>query len=62
MWMPEICKAEDAGEHFTWNCLALHAVIDRKIIAKGMGYFIPMRYSRAAALLPRRQRARLMLR
>lgn len=23
MWMPEICKAEDAGEHFTWNsCIA----------------------------------------
>ena len=20
MWMPEICKAEDAGEHFTFGC------------------------------------------
>ena len=19
MWMPEICKAEDAGDHFTWH-------------------------------------------
>ena len=44
MWMPEICKAEDAGEHFTWNSWHCSGV-DRKIIAKGMGYFIPMRYS-----------------
>ncbi len=44
MWMPEICKAEDAGEHFAWN--AWHCSgIDRKIIAKGMGWFCPMRYS-----------------
>lgn len=44
MWMPEIAKAEDAGDHFTWN--AWHCSgIDRKIIAKGMGYFAPMRYS-----------------
>ncbi len=44
MWMPEICKAEDAGEHFTWNSWHCSG-IDRKIISKGMGYFIPMRYS-----------------
>ena len=44
MWMPEICKAEDAGEHFTWNSWHCSG-IDRKIIGKGMGYFIPMRYS-----------------
>ena len=44
MWMPEVCKAEDAGEHFTWN--TWHASgVDRKIITKGMGYFCPMRYS-----------------
>lgn len=44
MWMPEIAKADDAGEHFTWN--AWHCSgIDRKIMAKGMGYFAPMRYS-----------------
>ena len=44
LWMPEICKAEDAGDHFTWH--AWHCSgIDRKIIAKGMGYFSPMRYS-----------------
>ena len=34
MWMPEICKAEDAGEHFTWNSWHCSGV-DRKIIAKG---------------------------
>ena len=44
MWMPEICKAEDAGEHFTWHSWHCSG-IDRKIISKGMGYFIPMRYS-----------------
>ncbi len=44
MWMPEIAKAEDAGEHFTWNSWHCSG-IDRKIIAKGMGYFSPMRYS-----------------
>ncbi|MBR5470498.1 MAG: butyryl-CoA:acetate CoA-transferase [Oscillibacter sp.] len=44
MWMPEICKAEDAGDHFTWH--SWHCTgVDRKIIGKGMGYFGPMRYS-----------------
>ena len=44
MWMPEIAKAEDAGEHFTWHSWHCSG-IDRKIISKGMGYFSPMRYS-----------------
>ena len=44
MWMPEVCKADDAGEHFTWNSWHCSG-IDRKIIGKGMGYFGPMRYS-----------------
>ena len=44
MWMPEIAKAEDAGEHFTWNSWHCSG-IDRKIIKKGMGFFSPMRYS-----------------
>ncbi len=44
MWMPEICKADDAGDHFTWN--SWHCTgVDRKIIGKGMGYFGPIRYS-----------------
>ena len=42
MWMPEICKAEDAGDHFTWHSWHCSG-IDRKIIGKGMGYFLPMR-------------------
>ncbi|MDO5142498.1 MAG: butyryl-CoA:acetate CoA-transferase [Eubacteriales bacterium] len=44
MWMPEICKADDAGEHFAWNSWHWSG-IDRKVAAKGMGYFMPMRYS-----------------
>lgn len=44
MWMPEIAKAEDAGDHFTWHSWHCSGV-DRKIMSKGMGYFIPMRYS-----------------
>ncbi|MBQ1351171.1 MAG: butyryl-CoA:acetate CoA-transferase [Oscillospiraceae bacterium] len=44
MWMPEIAKAEDAGDHFTWH--SWHCTgVDRKVIGKGMGYFSPMRYS-----------------
>ncbi|OUQ76021.1 butyryl-CoA:acetate CoA-transferase [Flavonifractor sp. An100] len=44
MWMPEIAKAEDAGDHFTWNSWHCSG-IDRKIMTKGMGFFSPMRYS-----------------
>ena len=44
MWMPEIAKADDAGDHFTWNSWHCSG-IDRKVIAKGMGFFSPMRYS-----------------
>lgn len=44
MWMPEIAKADDAGDHFTWNAWHCSGV-DRKIIGKGMGYFAPMRYA-----------------
>ena len=44
MWMPEIAKADDAGDHFTWNSWHCSG-IDRKIIGKGMGFFSPMRYS-----------------
>ncbi len=44
MWMPEIAKADDAGDHFTWNSWHCSGV-DRKMISKGMGFFAPMRYS-----------------
>ena len=54
MWMPEIAKAEDAGEHFTWNSWHCSG-IDRKIMTKGMGFFSPMRY----AELPRFYRENL---
>ena len=40
MWMPEICKAEDAGEHFTWHSWHCSG-IDRKIIGMGMGSSAP---------------------
>ncbi len=42
--MPEIMKAEDAGEHFAWHSLHLSG-IDRKIIDKGWGSYIPIRLS-----------------
>ncbi len=44
MWMPEIAKADDAGDHFAWHSWHCSG-IDRKIIGKGMGWFSPMRYS-----------------
>ena len=44
MWMPEIAKADDAGDHFAWHSWHCSGV-DRKIIAKGMGWFSPIRYS-----------------
>lgn len=44
MWMPEIAKAEDAGDHFTWHSWHCSG-LDRKVISKGCGFFIPMRYS-----------------
>ncbi|MEA4922873.1 MAG: butyryl-CoA:acetate CoA-transferase [Eubacteriaceae bacterium] len=43
-WMPEICKADDAGDHFTWHSWHCSG-LDRKIMKKGMGFFGPMRYS-----------------
>ena len=44
MWMPEVCKAPDAADHFTWH--SWHCTgVDRKIIGSGVGFFSPMRYS-----------------
>ncbi len=54
MWMPEIAKADDAGDHFAWHSWHCSGV-DRKIIAKGMGWFCPIRYSE----LPRYYRENL---
>lgn len=44
LWMPEIFKIENPQEHFTWNSWHCSGV-DRKIIEKGCGYYIPIRYS-----------------
>ena len=44
LWMPAICEDADAGDHFAWHSWHCSGV-DRKIMAKGMGWFMPMRYS-----------------
>ncbi|MGI5912303.1 MAG: butyryl-CoA:acetate CoA-transferase [Syntrophomonadaceae bacterium] len=43
LWMPEIFKIENPGNHFTWNSWHLTG-IDRKIIEMGCGYYAPIRY------------------
>lgn len=44
MWMPEVMKVENAGEHFTWNSWHCSGV-DRKINDMGCGFYSPIRYS-----------------
>ena len=44
MWMPEFAKAQDAGEHFTWNSWHMSG-IERKAVAKGFSFYSPIRYS-----------------
>ena len=44
LWMPAICEDEDAGDHFAWHSWHCSGV-DRTIMKKGMGWFMPMRYS-----------------
>ena len=41
---PAIFEREDAKEHFTWNSWHMSG-IERKLIAKGCAFYIPMRYS-----------------
>ena len=31
MWMPEVCKADDAGDHFTWNSWHCSGLIGRSL-------------------------------
>lgn len=42
--MPAIFEREDAGEHFTWNSWHMSG-IERKIVAKGCGFYAPIKYS-----------------
>lgn len=39
-----IFEREDAGEHFCWNSWHMSG-LERKLIAKGCAYYIPIRYS-----------------
>lgn len=42
--LPEVFKVDESGEHFSWH--TWHASgIGRKLIEKGVGFYIPMRYS-----------------
>lgn len=44
LWQPEVTKVPDAEKRISWN--SWHASgIDRKLIDKGIGYYIPLRYS-----------------
>lgn len=44
MWVPEIFKAENPAEHFTWNSWHMGG-IERKAIAEGFSFYAPIRYS-----------------
>ena len=44
MWEPEIFKIDNPGEHFCWNSIHMGGV-ERKAIAKGFCYYVPIRYS-----------------
>ena len=41
---PAIFAREDAAEHFCWNSWHMSGV-ERKLIAKGVGYYSPLKYS-----------------
>lgn len=44
LWEPEIFKVDDAAKHFSWNSWHMSG-IERKAIAKGFSFYIPMRFS-----------------
>lgn len=44
LWVPEIFKIENPGEHFCWNSWHMSG-IERKAIDQGFAYYAPMRYS-----------------
>ncbi|ADI01662.1 butyryl-CoA:acetate CoA-transferase [Syntrophothermus lipocalidus] len=44
LWMPEIFKIENPGDHFTW--MSWHFMgVDRKIYEMGCGYYGPIKYN-----------------
>ncbi|MCH5268934.1 MAG: butyryl-CoA:acetate CoA-transferase [Lachnospiraceae bacterium] len=44
MWVPEIFKIENPGEHFTWNSWHMSG-IERKAASEGFCFYAPIRYS-----------------
>ncbi|MDO4977824.1 MAG: butyryl-CoA:acetate CoA-transferase [Eubacteriales bacterium] len=44
MWVPEIFKIENPGDHFVWNSWHMSG-IERKAIANGNCFYAPVRYS-----------------
>ena len=44
LWEPEVFKIENPEKHFTWN--SWHSSgLERKLISKGLGFYMPLRYS-----------------
>ena len=44
LWKPAIAEVPEAEKHFTWNSWHMSG-IERKMIAQGMAYYAPIRYS-----------------
>lgn len=44
LWKPAIADVPEAEKHFTWNSWHMSG-IERKMIAQGMAYYAPIRYS-----------------
>lgn len=44
MWVPEIFKIDNPGEHFDWNSWHMGG-IERKAASAGFAYYAPIRYS-----------------
>ena len=48
---PAIFDVPGAADHFTWNSWHMSG-IERKAVSEGFSYYIPLRYSEAAGILP----------
>ena len=44
-------ECDPAGDHFTWNSMHMGGY-ERKLAAKGLAYYIPIKYSRSSAIYP----------